>query len=228
MRAPGRETHITASRQERKSMKGSSGKRGRKSNADEKRLEILDAFYRCAVREGLNNASLRVVAEEVDTPVSVLLHYFKNREAMISALIKKRHSDILATLKKKIEDLPKSERRFEIIINYLFGTERIRAKRNSYTYDACSAAHRSRTVRSTLKKLICDEREKFTGILAETAQFSSLSAADRKHIVNTILALVEGTLYLTDMDEEHVSVDGMSRFLIHAIKLYAMEKKKSG
>ncbi len=204
-------------------MKKEGKKRGRKSIAEEKRAEILNAFYNCAVRHGLEKASLRVVAEEVGTPVSVLLHYFKNRDEMISELVRKRTNEILDTLKAEIQQVKDPEARFENIIDFFFSPKTQRLEGKSLYYDSCSSAHRSKTVRQTFKTQICEQRKKFMEILVETSDFSNLPEADRIDITNLVIALVEGTFYLLDMDGENVSLKGMSEILKRFMELYAKE-----
>jgi AcrR family transcriptional regulator len=205
-------------------IKTTGNKRGRKSIAEEKRAQILDAFYNCAVRDGLDNASLRVVAEEAGTHVSVLLYYFKNRETMISELVKKRHNDILGTLQAKIENMKDPEVRVEKIINYLFSPMTQQLKGKSFSYDSCSSAHRSDTVRQTFRDQIREQRKKFMEFLAATSRFSHLSETAKIDITNLVIALVEGTFYLLDMDGENVSLKGMATTLKRFMDLYAEEE----
>jgi AcrR family transcriptional regulator len=199
-------------------------KRGRKSIAEEKRAQILEAFYNCAIRDGLEKASLRVVAEEVGTPVSVLSHYFKNRDTMISELVKKRTGEILQTLQAEIQQVKDPEKRFENIIDFFFSPKTQRLEGKSLFYDSCSTAHRSDQVRQTFKDQIREQRKKFMEILAETTKFSHLSETVKIDITNLVIALVEGTFYLLDMDGENVSLEGMSELLKRFMYLFAAEE----
>ena len=61
---------------------------GRKSRADENRLKIIQAFYRCVVNEGFAKSSIRKVAKEAGVLPSTLHHYFKDRDEMISETVK--------------------------------------------------------------------------------------------------------------------------------------------
>ena len=56
---------------------------GRKSMADENRLKIVQAFYKCVVNEGFAKSSIRKVAKEAGVLPSTLHHYFKDRNEMI-------------------------------------------------------------------------------------------------------------------------------------------------
>jgi AcrR family transcriptional regulator len=202
-------------------------KRGRKNIAEERRPQILDALYRSAVDKGLERASLRVVAKEAGCPVSVLLHYFDSRDDMISALVKRRTNEILDTLRAEIEDAKNPESRFEDIIDFCFSPKTQRLEGKSLFYDCCSNAHRSESIRETFKQQIRQQRRDFVELLSTTSRFSRLSAAEKKHIANVVIALVEGTFYVLDMDGDNVSLPKMSKLLKRFIDLYAEDGLRS-
>jgi len=199
---------------------------GRKSIAKERRAQILDAFHRCAVRSGLEKASLREVAEEAGLPVSNLHHFFKNRDEMISELVKRIVDGIIDNLRTEIQDLEDPQTRFKKTIEYLFSPKTIQLEDGSLFYDFWTSAHRSETVRQTFRKQIRDQRRVFKDILVETGKFSALSGAEMKEIANIIIALVEGSYYVMDMDGENVSPKRMARLTKRFIELYAEEKDR--
>lgn len=201
-------------------------KRGRKSIAKERRAQILDAFHRCAVRKGLEKASLREVAEEAGLPVSNLHHFFKNRDEMISELVKRIVEGIIDNLRIEIQDLEDPGARFEKTIDYLFSPKTIQLQDGSLFYDFWSLAHRSETVRRAFREQIHDQRKVFKEVLSEMGKFSAITNADMREIANIIIALVEGSYYVMDMDYENVSPKRMARLTRRFLELYAEDKMK--
>ena len=59
---------------------------GRKSIKDIRQQEIVRALYKTAKAEGLHNASIAKVADEMNVNPSLILHYFKTKEDLIFAL----------------------------------------------------------------------------------------------------------------------------------------------
>ena len=118
------------------------GKRGRKSVAAERRTQILDAFHRCAVRTGLEKASMRVVAEEAGLPVSNLHHFFKNRDEMVSELNRRIISEITENLRSELRNESDPEKRFARIFDFLFSPKAQKLEDGSLYYDFWSAAQR--------------------------------------------------------------------------------------
>ena len=66
---------------------------GRRSLAEQRKAEILDAFGRCVARFGLEGSSLEKIAEEAGMKRSILRHYIGNRDELVDALAEKVISD---------------------------------------------------------------------------------------------------------------------------------------
>jgi AcrR family transcriptional regulator len=201
-------------------------KRGRKSIADQRRAQILEAFRACAVRSGLEKASLREVAEEAGLPVSNLHHFFENRDEMVSELEKRIVGDIMDDFTAEFRDEEDPERRFRKSIDFLFSPKAQKLEDGSLYYDLWSLAHRSRTLRRTFRNQIRDQRKLFVEEFLEADGFSALSKAEMKEIANIMLALVEGTFYILDMDGENVSPRRMARITRRFLELYAEDKAR--
>jgi len=201
-------------------------KRGRKSIAAERRAQILDAFHICAVRKGLERASLREVAEEAGVPVSNLHHFFKNRDEMVSELVKRILGGMLADLRAEVRHSEDPQRRLEHISEFLFSSLTQPLGDGSLYYDLYSLAHRSQTVRQTFRELIRDQRETFFEMLVGTSDISRLSKTEQKDVANIIIALVEGTFYLLYMDGSNVHSKRMAHLTQRFLELYAEERMR--
>jgi len=199
-------------------------KRGRKSIAGERRAQILDAFHLCAVRKGLEQTSLREVAEEAGLPVSNLHHFFKNRDEMVSELNKRIITGIVNQLRTAMLHEKDSHKRYQKSIDFLFSPKAQKLEDGCLYYDFWSLAHRSKAVRRTFEKQIREQRAGFVEELLGTDVFSTLSINDKKEIANILVALVEGTFYILDMDGGNVSPRRMARLTGRLLELYADEK----
>jgi AcrR family transcriptional regulator len=199
-------------------------KRGRKSIANERRAQILDAFHICVTRKGLERASLREVAEEAGLPVSNLHHFFKNRDEMVSELVKRIVGGIIDDLRAQLQDEGDPRRRFRKSIDFLFSPNAQKLEDGSLYYDFWSLAHRSETVRRTFRDQIRNQRGAIVETLRETREFKRVSRADMNEIANVLIALVEGAFYILDMDGENVSPARMARLTRRFLELYAEER----
>jgi len=201
-------------------------KRGRKSIAEERRAQILDAFHKCAVRYGLGKASLREVATEADLPASILHHYFKNRDEMVAELHKQIMARIMEDLRVDALGAKDPQKRVKKALDFLFTPKAQKLEDGSLYYDFWSLAHRSDAVRQTLHSHVRNQRKEFVRVFSEAGQFSDLSKAEIREISNIMIAIVEGTFYVLDMDGENVSPKRMARLTMRFLELYAEDKRQ--
>lgn len=60
---------------------------GRPSKKEQRTEEILNAFYRCVARYGLEGSTLEFIAKEADLKRSLVRHYVGNREDLVNQLV---------------------------------------------------------------------------------------------------------------------------------------------
>ncbi|NJO79710.1 MAG: TetR family transcriptional regulator [Cyanobacteria bacterium RM1_2_2] len=49
---------------------------------DERRIEVTEATWRVIIREGLDRASMRAIAQELGSSTGVVTHYFRNKDEL--------------------------------------------------------------------------------------------------------------------------------------------------
>jgi TetR/AcrR family transcriptional regulator, transcriptional repressor of bet genes len=180
---------------------------GRVSLVEQRREQLLDAFFRCAVREGLHNASIRKIAHEAGVPPSVLHHYFVDREEMIEELVvitAQRHTDNFNNEIVKITD-PRT--RLEIAVDFLFKPPMINDKSGSLFYDFWSEAQRNERVRQSFAEVYAGFRDTIIELMLEIGLAKGLDPAETNNIASVIIAIYEGTVIQWDLDRENVRLD---------------------
>ena len=60
---------------------------GRPKKDEARKEEILEAFERCVIREGITSTTLQKVADEAGLPRSLVRYFVGNRDEMIGLLI---------------------------------------------------------------------------------------------------------------------------------------------
>lgn len=60
---------------------------GRPSKKEQRTEEILDAFYRCVARYGLEGSTLEYIANEAGLKRSLVRHYVGNRDSLVDQLV---------------------------------------------------------------------------------------------------------------------------------------------
>jgi AcrR family transcriptional regulator len=61
---------------------------------EERRAEVAEATWRVIARDGLENASMRVIAREVGWSTGVLSHYFRDKDEIIRTALEGTHTKI--------------------------------------------------------------------------------------------------------------------------------------
>ena len=178
---------------------------GRKSLAKQRRAQIIDAFYRCIKRDGLQNASTRRIAEEAGVKPSILHHYFKDRDEMVEELVKRVVDDMTARYAAEISRYKNPKTRFNKGVEFLFGPEMI------------SDDERARDSFTMLYRRF---RDAIVNLLIETDKSARLSPAQIKELATMLVAIQDGISIQWDMDRKNVSLRKMTRMTIRLIELY--------
>lgn len=96
---------------------------GRKSLADERRPQILEAFYRCLTEKGIDGCTLANIAAEANMTTSLISHYFSNKEKLSLELIRwilEMHEEFFF---KPIEALDDPDERLDKLLSIYFSDE---------------------------------------------------------------------------------------------------------
>ncbi|MCH2044546.1 MAG: TetR/AcrR family transcriptional regulator [Saprospiraceae bacterium] len=109
---------------------------GRKSKADVRKKEILENFYHVLKDIGFENASIAKIADRMDVNPSLLIHYFKSKEAMVEDLVNFILDRFEAAFSQSLDGVETPQERFNHIISMIFGTEWLEVIDHSVFY-AC-------------------------------------------------------------------------------------------
>ncbi|MEZ4253304.1 MAG: TetR/AcrR family transcriptional regulator [Polyangiales bacterium] len=93
---------------------------GRPSVATERRAQILDAFRRCLVRDGLEGTSLEAVAKEAGIARSAVRHFVGNRDALLREAVVEFADAYRRDFEARVRTRP-PEARIDALLAFLFG-----------------------------------------------------------------------------------------------------------
>ena len=79
---------------------------GRKSNADERRTQIVWALYDCLAEQGHEKVTTKAIAARAGLPYGVIHYYFKSKEDIISDLAQALIDRYSQMLEDKLADAP--------------------------------------------------------------------------------------------------------------------------
>lgn len=86
---------------------------------DARREELLEAVWRVIARDGIDRATIRVIAEETGWSSGVLAHYFADKEEILASALRLMYERISARWSTKLEGLTGIEALHELVLDNL-------------------------------------------------------------------------------------------------------------
>ena len=168
---------------------------GRKSIKSIRQKEIINAFYKIAKKEGLENASIAKTAALININPSLVIHYFKTKEHLIYGLI-----DHILDKYLLIYEIPGSyakdpKKALLKVIDNIFSNKWNRLFDDSVSYSCYSLSFRDRKVKAKYKKLLDTLRNNLKKVIQEGNRQGVLSAKDPEIAADIIFVIVDGAYY---------------------------------
>ncbi len=165
---------------------------GRKSIADERRTQIIQAFYLCVVKEGVAGASIRKIANEAQVSPSTLHHYFKDRDEIIEEAVVYFTDEIFTRFSEKITPHADASMRLSRGLEFIFSKGMINPEHTGFFLECCVAARHNSRIRDTIAQLFHRFRGAIMEHLNSMEGFARLEEGQKKLCASMIVALHEG------------------------------------
>lgn len=85
----------------------------------DRRLEVSEAAWRVIVREGLDRASMRAIAQEMNCTTGVVTHYFRNKQELILFALHQITERLQVRLHLAIENVEGINRLATMLLSFL-------------------------------------------------------------------------------------------------------------
>jgi DNA-binding transcriptional regulator YbjK len=171
---------------------------GRKSHADERRKQILQALYECLAEKGHERVTIKKIAQRAGLPHGVIHYYFTDKDEIIAELIKSLQSSYYDQWEKLLSAISGDSRKIPAAIDFLAKFMVLNPGLNRVLYNLVQMGFEKKPVRDALKEAYQVYRQQLADL------FFKNSSAGEQHVSATgLLAMVEG-LALQWMIEENV------------------------
>ena len=171
---------------------------GRTSLKVQRQREIIVAFYRVAKKTGLENASIAKVADYMDINPSLIVHYFKTREALLEGLVKftlEQYKDIY----KINGDEYRSPNDVIKLLDNLYSRKWNRLFDDGVFYSCYALTYRNPKLKHSFKSLHDSLRNLLVDALRRARKNGVVRIRDEKETGAIIFALMEGAYYYLGM-----------------------------
>ena len=168
---------------------------GRKSLKEVRSKEIIEAFYKLAKKEGLENASMAKTAEIIGMNPSLIVHYFKTKEYLVYGLIEYILDKYLLifNVPSALKDDP--EQMLLKVIDNIFSDKWNKLFDDSVSYSCYALTFRDEVIKEKYKNLLDRLRERLAGLIARCNQAGKLSVKDPVMAADMVFVLVDGAYY---------------------------------
>ena len=175
---------------------------GRKNISEQRRKEIIIAFYEVSRQLGLENASIAKLAQHMDISKGLVLHYFENREELLIGLneyILEQHLNVMIS-----EDIGVMNTKEHLV---LFIENLFTRAWNSYFddgvfYSCYALIYRVPEFKNSFKSYLLELHQVLYQRLLEAKSYGVINNTNLKEVTEVIFALIDGAYYYLGMFEE--------------------------
>lgn len=174
---------------------------GKQSIADLRRGEILSTFYEVAKHEGLEKTSFAMIAQQLEIQPSLIVHYFKNRDELIIALIQynlDQYERIFLLKEDPYKDLPAQQRLLRII-EKIFSKEWNDLFDDGVFYNCYSMLYRYDEIKTKFRELHIKIRSHIEHVIEECNREGALAVENEYLLAQHIANLMDGAYYYIGM-----------------------------
>ncbi|WDP84721.1 MAG: TetR/AcrR family transcriptional regulator [Desulfobacter sp.] len=184
---------------------------GRKSKADQRRIQIIKVFYQCVVDQGVANASVRKIANAAGVPPSTLHHYFKNREEIIEEAVLDFTDKIFTRFNEQMSAMDadsecRDQDRVNQGIEFIFSQGMINENHTGFFLECCVAARHNPRIKATIAELFERFRKAIVDHLEQVPGFDRLDLSQKSLLASTVVAIHEGIELQWFADPEQVNL----------------------
>ncbi|MCG8634650.1 MAG: TetR/AcrR family transcriptional regulator [Desulfobacterales bacterium] len=163
---------------------------GRKSKADERRTQIMEAFYHCVAEQGIANASVRKIANQAGVQPSTLHHYFKSKDEIIEEAVVYFTDHIFEGFRGQMADA--GGENLDQGIAFIFSKGMINEDHTGFFLECLVAARHNARIRETIAGLFRRFRRAIVSHLEQVPGFDRLGDSRKALLASTIVAIHEG------------------------------------
>lgn len=179
---------------------------GRNSLKEKRQQEIIEAFYDVARKIGLENASIAKVADYMDINPSLIVHYFRSREALLEGLVRftlEKYQDIFRIDGQEFN----TARSVHALINNLFSRKWNVLFDDGVFFSCYALTYRNKKLRQSFKSLHDSLRELLATAIRRAKRHGVVRIQNEKKTVSIIFALMEGGYYYLGMVDSKKECD---------------------
>lgn len=176
--------------------------------------EILSAAFRCILRKGYANVSLRDIANEAGVVLSQLNYYYKNKEGLFTEVVKTLSNEYISDIESSLEKVNIKDMKKISLIEYFQEILRKKPEFLKLLFDLSSMALWSTSLKeifNNLFKKLANLIDKY--VVSNFANNEKLKEYSSESVSRMILGTVLGTsmqAVLSQDEDEKEDIESLS------------------
>ena len=160
-----------------------------------RKREIIESIYSIISRKGLEAATLKAIGKEMNVAPSLLMHYFKNKEEMIIALVDYMVKQMDRAYIHEMKKLPTARERLVFYLNRTLDLNVASNVDDRVFYTCFYLTMQNEKIRESFVKMYDHDEKIISQLLTDYMKEANISGFDPKSFAIQITAFVEGFYY---------------------------------
>ena len=184
---------------------------GRKSIAEIRRAEIIEAFFNVVAEKGFLNATMREIAVAAGCSQGMLHHYFDNKETMVLAATEYLVMTYSAELSDKIGLYDSATNRLLFLFSWLRDPDRFDLRFSWAWMEFWTLSKTHPAISNAMTKCYRNMKDLVAGIIRNGIGSGEFRNVDPDLMANMILGSLEGGTVLFVVDKEAPPIETTSK-----------------
>lgn len=186
---------------------------GRKSNASQRRDQIVWALYDCLAEKGHEKVTIKEIAVQAGLPAGVIHYYFTSKDAIVSSLAEAIVQKYSQLLDESISAASSTEHRIESAIDFIIETLIFDRPLNRVFYNLIQMAFERKAVGRVVKNMFKEYRERLARIFEEAG-----AGRESQLLGAALVAVTEGFSLQLLLDPGVFRQDDIRRLIAQAVR----------
>lgn len=177
---------------------------GRRSNADQRREEIIRALFECLADGGHEKVTIKQIATRAALPHGVIHYYFEKKDDIVAALVTSITQTYTRLLEETLDSLTDPAERLDRVLDLLVDVFVFDRRINRVFYNLVQMGFERQGVNTPLQRMLTAYREALAALLREAG-----AGHKSTPLACQLVAVIEGLAlqWMIDpdvLDKDHV------------------------
>ena len=186
---------------------------GRKSNASQRRDQIVWALYDCLVEKGSEKVTIKEIAARAKLPPGVIHYYFTSKDQIVSNLAEAIVDKYSRMLDRRIAEATSVKQRIDFAIDFIVDTLVFNPPLNRVFYNLIQMSFEREALGDVIKKMLSNYRQRLAQVFKEAG-----AGRESKMIGAAMVAITEGFSLQLVVDSSIFKRNDVRRFVARTVR----------